>query len=137
MIAATAAWVAVKKAALATPVVVASLGITIPMFFSPLGEFLGPHVVAAIGAVIGTAVRYQLFRMPWRRWPLESLAAAMLGLMFGQVEIPVVGALLQRVSPDMYPLSNGTAIGLLLTLLVGLYTDFREEYRKKLGGLLK
>jgi len=130
----TALAIAFKKFTATLPVLAIVNAITIPILFSQVAEFLGPHVLAGFGAVLGSAIRFHLLKMAWRGWPLEAVFAGLLGTIFGQANIPVVGTMLERVSPDMLPVAQGTSIGILMAAGTGFLSDFIKAYRSKPEG---
>ena len=72
--------------------------------------------------------------MAWRAYPMEALAAMALGGIFGQVPIPVVTELLSKTSPEMFPVAQGTAIGILMAAGTGFLSDFINAYRNRITG---
>lgn len=130
----SAAAVALKKTAVVTPAMVALFFAVLPMSFNDVALALGPHVLAAIGGTIGTAVRFVMLRMAWRAYPMEALAAMALGGIFGQVPIPVVTELLSKTSPEVFPVAQGTAIGILMAAGTGFLSDFINAYRNRITG---
>jgi hypothetical protein len=139
----TAAALAAKKAGITTAVfmspalvLAATTPVSLPSLFSQIGAFLGPHVVSGLGAVAGTAIRFQIFKMPWHRWPGEAFAACGLGLFFGQVPLPYLNTYLEKTSPEMFPLANGAAIGVCITIGVGMVTDFVTQFKTKFSEKL-
>ncbi len=126
--------IAVKKAAVTGPWIVLADAVTLPTLFGPVAEFLGPHALAGIGGMMGSAVRFHLLKLRWRNWPTEGLFAGALGVIFGQAELPVVGPMFSRISPDMLPVAQGTAIGILMAAGTGFLADFIRAYRDKGGG---
>jgi hypothetical protein len=139
-----AAFLAVKKAGItmgvlgvsAAVAMKASEVVTIPVIFSGVGDFLGPHIVAGVGAVAGSAIRFQIFKMQWRKWPGEAIAAAGLGLFFGQLPLPYLSEYLKHSTPEMFPLANGAAIGICVTIGVGMVTDFVTQFKTKFSEKL-
>lgn len=126
--------IAVKKAAILLIYESVLLVISLPVIFSGIGLALGPHLVSGIGAVMGSAIRFHILKMPIRQLPAEAAAAAGLGILFGQATIPGVTSLLEKVSPDMFPLAHGAAIGLLMAAGTGFVRDASKKYMEKLGG---
>lgn len=129
-----AAAYAFKKTVAVAPAMVFTFFATLPMVFTEVSIFLGPHLLAAIGGAIGTFVRFIMLKMAWRAYPMEAAAAMFLGGIFGQVPIPVISELLQKTSPEMYPVAQGTAIGILMAWGTGFLSDFLEAYRKRITG---
>ena len=125
--------IAAKKTFIAAPYMIAA-GVSLPLLFAQGATFLGPHALAGIGAVIGCAIRFQMLKVAWRKWPAEAVCASLLGLLFGQAELPVISALLQKTSPEMYPLSQGAAIGILMAAGTGFLSDVITTYRKKIAS---
>jgi len=119
---------AFKKLAIVPALVVVN-AVSVPLLFESIATFLGPHLLAGFGAVIGCAIRFFLLRMQWRRWPIEAACAAALGIMFGQAQIPVIAPMLEKVSPEMFPVSNGAAIGILMAAGAGFVADFFRAYK--------
>lgn len=130
----TAAAIAVKKSLIVTPAMIVVFYATLPIMFNDVALFLGPHVLAAVGGTIGTAVRFIMLRMPWRGYPWEALAAMGLGFVFGQAQIPVVTELLSKTSPEMFPVAQGTAIGILMAWGTGFLKDFFTAYTNRITG---
>lgn len=130
-----AALMAASKKAVATlPFLALANVVTIPSIFAPMAAFLGPHALAGIGAALGSAVRFHMLGLKWKDWPREGFFACALGVIFGQVDLPVVGPMLSRVSPEMMPVAQGTAIGILMAAGTGFLSDFIRAYRAKGGA---
>jgi len=110
------------------------LVMSLPAIFNGVGQALGPHVLSGIGAVIGSAIRFHMLKMPFKGFPGEAAAAAGLGVMFGQATIPGVTSMLERVSPDVFPLAHGAAIGLLMAAGTGFIWDASKKFMEKAGG---
>lgn len=130
-----AAFVVAGKKSLATfPALVIAYFAMFPFGFTDVAFALGPHVLAGIGGVLGSAVRFHVLKMKWPAYPREAAAAAVLGLIFGQAHIPVITDTLGNVSPEMFPVAQGASIGILMAAGTGFLTDFIESYRNRGGG---
>lgn len=133
MILTAALAVAGKKVLATLPAMVIAYFAMFPVVFTSTAFALGPHVLAAIGGVFGSAVRFHILKIPWREYPREAVFAAGLGGIFGQANLPVVTSMLSPISPEMFPVAQGAAIGILMAASTGFIADIIKSY-SSLGG---
>ena len=128
--------IALKNTAWALPIYVGAwVLMTVPGFFMDISVFLGPHMIAGFGAAFGSVVRFHYLKIKWSLWPKEGPITFGIGLVFGQTNIPFAAPLMKHISPEMFPLANGTLIGLICALAIGGIFDGFAAYTKKKAGL--